>query len=201
MRAMFAAWACLVALLLLAFVDAPFLTFGQKFRHERRHERLVLMSIELNLFLLWAMGMYFFGLDRRLAPTEAAAALASAGLVVTALGVLLAASGKIRLGRWFSATFAVKEAHRLITAWPYSWVRHPIYTGLVIAVAGSGLVWNSALTLLLAALLVIPFWFHTVFEELLFERHFGDEFRAYRARVPRLVPFYGSRTKRDSRVP
>jgi protein-S-isoprenylcysteine O-methyltransferase Ste14 len=198
---MFAAWACLVGLLLLAFVDTPFLTFGQKFRDERRHERLVLMSIELNLFLLWAMGKYFFGLDRRLVPIGSASVLAVSGLFVTALGVLLAASGKIRLGRWFSATFAVKEGHRLITAWPYSWVRHPVYTGLVVATLGSALVWNSALTLLLGALLAVPFWFHTVFEELLFEKHFGDEFRAYRDRVPRLVPFYRTRTKRASRVP
>lgn len=190
MSARFVVWVSLMGVLLLAFLDAPFLTLGQRFRAERRNERLVLMSIELNLFLLWAMGKYFFGLDRPLAPRDASTPLIVAGFAMTVLGVALAIAAKLRLGRWFSATFAVKEGHRLITAWPYSWVRHPIYSGLIAAIAGSALVWNSALTLLLAALLVIPFWFHTVFEELLFEQHFGDEFREYRRRVPRLVPFW-----------
>ena len=66
---------------------------------------------------------------------------------------------------------------------------HPIYTGLLLMVLGAALAWDSALTLLLALLLVVPFFFHTVYEEALFERHFGEAYFDYERRVPRLVPF------------
>lgn len=201
MRPIVTAWTWIVGIGLLAYLDAPLLTLRQKFRAERRNERLVLMSIELNLVLLWAMSKFFFGFERALAPEPAIEILQWAGLAVTAFGVTLAVAGKIRLGRWFSATFAVKEGHELITAWPYSWVRHPVYAGLVIAVVGSALAWNSALTLALAILFVVPFWFHTYYEELLFEQHFGDEFKAYRERVPRLLPFHGRRRNLAVRPP
>ena len=102
---------------------------------------------------------------------------------------MLAAWGKLRLGRWFSATFGVTVGHVLVTDGPYAVTRHPIYTGLIATIAGAALLWNSALTLLLAVFLAVPFFLHTVHEEALFERHFGDTYRDYRRRVPRLVPF------------
>lgn len=189
MRTITTAWFWIVLLGALVFLDVPLLTLRKNFVAERRNERLVLMSIEVNLVLLWAMAKFFFGLERALVTGSLIGLVEWVGLAVTLLGVALAASGKIRLGRWFSATLGVKQGHRLITAWPYSWVRHPVYAGLVIAIVGSALTWNSLLTLVLGVLLVAPLWFHTHYEELLFEQHFGDEFRTYRERVPRLVPF------------
>jgi protein-S-isoprenylcysteine O-methyltransferase Ste14 len=183
-------WLVIVGAGLIAFVDAPLRTFRQPFLVARHHERLVLFSIELNLILLWVMAKVFFGMDRSLADPGAAAALAWAGVLVTACGVGIAATARWRLGRWFSATFGIKRDHELITAWPYSMVRHPMYTGIVLGMAGTALVWNSALTLLLAGLMAVPFTFHTVYEELLLEQHFGERFHAYRERVPRLVPFW-----------
>jgi len=98
---------------------------------------------------------------------------------------------KARLGRWYSGTFGVKEGHVLVTDGPYAITRHPMYTGLLLMLLGAALAWNSALTLLLAALYTLPLFFHTVYEESMFERHFGEAYRAYELRVPRLVPFTG----------
>ena len=92
----------------------------------------------------------------------------------------------------------MKEGHELITDGPYGVTRHPIYTGLLLMVLGAALAWDSALTLLLALLLVVPFFFHTVYEEALFERHFGEAYFDYQRRVPRLVPF--ARRGRTERV-
>jgi protein-S-isoprenylcysteine O-methyltransferase Ste14 len=190
-------WLAIVVAGAVPFLDAPLRTFRQSFLIARHHERLVLFSIELNLVLLWAMAKMFFGLERPLAGAGAVPALAWAGVLLTAAGVAIAATARLRLGRWFSATFGIQRDHQLITAWPYSMVRHPMYTGIVLAMAGSALVWNSALTLLLAALMTVPFAFHTVYEEVLLEQHFGERFRAYRERVPRLVPFTGGRSPRS----
>jgi protein-S-isoprenylcysteine O-methyltransferase Ste14 len=76
-----------------------------------------------------------------------------------------------------------------VTDGPYAITRHPIYTGIVTALIGSALVWNSTLTLILAVLMVVPFFLHTVYEESLFEHHFGEPYFEYQRRVPRLVPF------------
>ena len=44
-------------------------------------------------------------------------------------------------------------------------------------------------TLAATALFTVPFFFHTVYEESLFEHHFGEAYFQYQRRVPRLVPF------------
>jgi protein-S-isoprenylcysteine O-methyltransferase Ste14 len=179
----------LMALGALCFVDAPLRTFGQKWRATRSRERTILLTLELDLYALWALAKFYLHWERALLPAAAEAALASAGVLAVLAGVVLAAWAKLRLGRWFSGTFGVKEGHVLVTDGPYALVRHPIYTGIVTTILGAALLWNSLLTLVLAALMAVPLFFHTVYEEALFEQHFGDAYRAYQRRVPRLVPF------------
>ena len=171
----------------LCFLDVPFLTWGQKYIAHRSHARLVLVSLELDLIALWAMAKFYLHWDRRLIPLQGEPLLGGAGLVVTLAGVVLADWAKLRLGRWFSATFGIKPGQELVTDGPYRLTRHPIYTGGLVAFLGSAMVWNSLLTLVLAVLFVVPLFFHTVYEE--FEHHFGDAYFDYQRRVPRLVPF------------
>ena len=83
----------------------------------------------------------------------------------------------------------MKVGQELVTDGPYAITRHPMCTGLLLMVLGAALAWDSALTLLLALLLVVPFFIHTVYEEALFEPHFGEAYLDYQRRVPRLVPF------------
>ena len=179
----------LIAVGALAFLDAPLRTFGQSWTVQRPRERTILLSLEIDLYALWAVAKFVLGWDRPLAPAGATDALAAFGAPVVLAGVGLAVWAKLKLGRWFSANFGVKRDHVLITDGPYALVRHPIYAGLIATLAGGALLWDSRLTLLLAALMALPLYFHTVFEELLFEQHFGAAYREYQARVPRLVPF------------
>ena len=51
-----------------------------------------------------------------------------------------------------------------------------------------GVAWNSAVTVGFGLLYVVPFWMHTMIEEQMFAKHFGDAYAEYRKRVPRLVP-------------
>ena len=184
-------YACLAlfALVALLFADAPFRSLGQKYLVHRSRERLVLLTFELDFVVLWAIAVFYFRWDRRLLPRDFEATLAALGLLVLLAGATLAAWAKLRLGRWFTVTFGVKEGHELITDGPNGITRHPIYSGLLLGVLGAALAWDSLLTLLLALLLVLPFLLHTVYEEALFERHFGEAYRDYQRRVPRLVPF------------
>lgn len=181
-----ALWA--LAPLLLAFADAPFRTFGQRYRVNRWAERLVLISIELNLLLLWAMTRIVLGRDAPVVPEALEWPAALVGVLLVWAGALLAIWAKFAIGHGFTVSFAIKEGHALVTSGPYALVRHPIYTGLLVMALGGALVLDSLLTLGFTALLVMPFWFHTAIEEPLLEQHFGDAWRDYRSRVPRLIP-------------
>src|SRR6266568_4832478 len=67
-------------------------------------------------------------------------ALAVIGAALCILGIALAIWARIHLGRNWSPTPALKEAHELVTSGPYTLIRHPIYTGISMAILGSALV-------------------------------------------------------------
>ena len=182
-----AALAALVPLA-VAVADTPLRTFGQRYVAHRWAERLVLFSIELNLLLLWALAKLFLGRDAALAPEAAQLALAGAGAVLAWAGAAFTVWAKFTLGRWYSASFGVKLGHELVAHGPYAIVRHPMYTGLLVLGIGLGVAYDSALTLGLALVFVVPLVLHALIEEQLFARHFGSTWDAYRANVPMLVP-------------
>jgi protein-S-isoprenylcysteine O-methyltransferase Ste14 len=179
----------LFGLLFLVVLDAPFRTFGQRYEVSRTRARFVLLSFELDLVALWAVAVLVFHWDRWLLPRAWESALGLVGTLVVVAGATLALWARLRLGRWFTGTFGVKVGHELVSDGPYAVTRHPMYTGLLLMVFGAALAWDSAVTLLLAALLVVPFFVHTVYEEAMFEKHFGAPYLEYQRRVPRLVPF------------
>lgn len=108
---------------------------------------------------------------------------------LTAIGLLFAVWARRFLGRNWSATVTIKEGHELVTGGPYALVRHPIYSGLLLAFAGSALAigeWRALLALALAALAL---WRKMRLEERWMRQRFGEAYEAYARRVPALVPF------------
>ena len=176
------------------FIDAPIRTFGEKYGPHHWKPRAALLIFEANLLVIWALARWGIG-DISIVPAAAAPTFAIFGLLLAIVGVALAVWAKVRLGRWFTVTFAIKEGHELVTDGPYSITRHPIYTGAVMALLGAAFVWNSVLTFGLALVFGVLFFFHTVYEESLFEHHFGEPYFEYERRVPRLIPF--ARRKRS----
>lgn len=189
---------CLVlfGLLVLVVVDAPLRTFGQSYVSNRLRERLILLAVEFDLVLFWAIAGFLLHWDHRLVPPGYGDAATVAGAALVLPGAVLALWARLRLGRWFTGTLGVKVGHELVSDGPYAITRHPMYTGMLTMVFGAALVWNSVLTLVLAVLLVVPFAVQARYEEPLLEAHFGEAYREYRRRVPRLLPFarWGRRT-------
>ena len=110
------------------------------------------------------------------------AAVALAGLVFTWWA-------RIRLGRLWSGAITRKEGHRIVDSGPYALVRHPIYTGLIVAIVASALAEATATALSGAALIVLSFWVKARAEERFLTAELGAEaYAAYRRRVPMLVP-------------
>ena len=113
--------------------------------------------------------------------------------VVTASGLAFACWARVYLGRNWSGTVTLKQEHELIEGGPYALVRHPIYTGLLLAIIGSAFAvgeWRGMLAVIVAW---VALWRKLRFEEAWMIERFGVKYEEYKKRVPALVPFWKSR--------
>jgi protein-S-isoprenylcysteine O-methyltransferase Ste14 len=113
---------------------------------------------------------------------------ADVGVVLTALGLAFAIWARIHLGRYWSGTITLKVDHRLIRSGPYAWVRHPIYSGLLLAMLGSALCAATLLSFIAVPLTLMTFWLKIGREERWLGTAFGDEYHRYKNEVPSLIP-------------
>jgi protein-S-isoprenylcysteine O-methyltransferase Ste14 len=109
---------------------------------------------------------------------------------LTLVGILFAWWARIHLGRLWSGTITRKENHHVVDSGPYALVRHPIYTGLIAAIAATAAAQATVTGLLGAALIAFGLWLKARVEEDFLTVELGaDAYGAYRRRVPMLVPF------------
>lgn len=128
-------------------------------------------------------------LGRRLAESAAADGFAAAlGALLAVLGIGLALYARFHLGRNWSPVPAVKEGHELVTTGPYRAVRHPIYTGILAAMFGSGLAVSRIWFVVFFAAAAV-FAARIRAEEKLMTEKFPEAYPIYRARTWALVPF------------
>ena len=110
--------------------------------------------------------------------------------LVTAVGMLFSVWARVHLGGNWSGIVTIKHAHELITNGPYAIVRHPIYTGLLVAFVGSAMArgeWRGLLAVLIAW---TALWRKLRLEERWMAEYFGTQYEDYCRRVPALVPFW-----------
>jgi protein-S-isoprenylcysteine O-methyltransferase len=93
------------------------------------------------------------------------------------------------LGRFFTVDVATHDDHALVDTGPFRFVRHPSYTGLLVAFCGFGFSFGNAASL---AALMVPivgaFWYRMLVEEAALRRALGAPYDAYCARTKRLIP-------------
>ena len=115
-------------------------------------------------------------------------AVALAGFCMTIAGLAFSAWSRDVLGRYWSGRVIIQQDHRLVTAGPYAYVRHPLYTGLLVAMTGTALIWGD-LGSLLGLLFAIGFFsLKAEREERILEAEFGAVYANYRARTGALLP-------------
>jgi len=110
------------------------------------------------------------------------------GAAVTAGGLLFSVWARRVLGKNWSQAVTVKEGHELITSGPYALVRHPIYTGLLLAFIGSAVARGEWRGLLAVALVFGTLWHKLRLEEKWMRHQFGESYEAYSRHVAALVP-------------
>lgn len=109
--------------------------------------------------------------------------LIGVGIALTAAGVAFCIVARLYLGQNWSVTATIKQDHQLIRTGPYRLVRHPIYTGTLIAAIGTAIAFGETRDLLALPLAVVGFWLKARSEERLLMSNFGDRYAAYRREV------------------
>jgi protein-S-isoprenylcysteine O-methyltransferase Ste14 len=112
----------------------------------------------------------------------------AAGLILFFSGLGLAVWARIYLGRNWGMPMTEKQEPDLVTTGPYRFVRHPIYSGLLLAVLGTALVTNLYWLIALGVVGAYFIYSATV-EERLLTRSFPDAYPRYRAATKMLIPF------------
>ena len=139
-----------------------------------------------SLFTAWVMP-YMDARDLWVLP--GGDALRWCGFVVLVTGGLLRIVPMLTLGRRFSSTVALQaEGHRLQTGGIYALARHPSYLGILLMDLGFAGVFRSAIALALMPLVFWMFKRRMDVEESFLVGEFGEDYRAYMTRTPRLLP-------------
>lgn len=113
---------------------------------------------------------------------------ATVALVV--LGFIFAWWARIWLGSLWSGQVTKKADHRVVDTGPYAIVRHPIYTGILLAVYATAALKGTVLGIAGALIITLGLWMKARLEEGWLRQELGtDAYDAYRRRVPMLLPF------------
>ncbi len=92
------------------------------------------------------------------------------------------------LGQYWSAQLEIQREHALITAGPYSRIRHPMYTAFILFTLGTVLLAANLLVTIFGLLMCVLFYPITKQEEQLLLTEFGDQYKAYMSRTGRFLP-------------
>lgn len=110
------------------------------------------------------------------------------GAAVTLAGLLLAVWARRSLGGNWSAMVTLKEGHELIRSGPYRRIRHPIYSGILLAFLGTALAVGRIAGLAAFAIAWASFWTKARREEAFLAQEFGDQFEVHRKRTGMFLP-------------
>ena len=110
------------------------------------------------------------------------------GALLTAIGISFAIWARVNLGRNWSSRPTMKEQHQLVTTGPYAYVRHPIYTGILLAALGTAIM-SSIFGIGMLIFLSIFFALRINKEEQMMLELFPNRYPEYQKHTKRLLPF------------
>jgi len=113
---------------------------------------------------------------------------AGLGLVLLAVGLGFAIWARLHIGRNWGTPMSQKDDPELVTSGPYRLVRHPIYSGVLVAGVGTAVALSWA-WLVAVALAGVYFVYSATFEERDLTEEFPDSYPVYRRSTKMLVPF------------
>jgi len=169
---------------------------GMRLRHRRNRGRTVIREWR-SLLVIWVCAVLGGVLGRQLAVHVIALGIpwlrswqgVGLALVITWCGIALRLWSVATLGRFFRPIVHIQEGHQLVRTGPYRVLRHPAYTGLVVALFGLTLpLANVAAIVVVDALILMAVLFRIRVEERALLDGLGEQYAEYMARTHRLVP-------------
>jgi protein-S-isoprenylcysteine O-methyltransferase Ste14 len=149
--------------------------------------RLFTLAFLIVMFMFLDEKIPWPSINTRLWPFNQAVWLT--GCVLTGAGLLTAVWARVTLGTNWSATVTLREDHQIVERGPYRFVRHPIYTGILLMIAGTAVVVGSLGGIIATAICFFGHWWKLRVEEALLLKHMPDTYQAYRRRTKALIPF------------
>jgi protein-S-isoprenylcysteine O-methyltransferase len=132
----------------------------------------------------------FVAQNFRAAPLPHGRMFARAGVVLFVAGLILRWWAIITLGRFFTVDVTIERDHELVERGPFCVVRHPSYTGVLLAFVGFALSLGNWGALLVILLPIGAAFIHRMnVEEEALSRALGARYADYMKRTKRLVPF------------
>jgi protein-S-isoprenylcysteine O-methyltransferase Ste14 len=110
------------------------------------------------------------------------------GLALWIAGIALAVWARLYIGRNWGMPMTRREDPDLVTTGPYRFIRHPIYTGIILAMIGTALA-ISLFGLIVVAVIAAIFAYSASREEHFLAEEFPATFPDYKARTKMLIPF------------
>jgi protein-S-isoprenylcysteine O-methyltransferase Ste14 len=146
---------------------------------------LALMTLAFNL--LFNHKVAYWPLALRFLPDGRA--VEYSGLALTVVGAAFAACARLWIGSNWSAVVTIKQQHQLIQSGPYAIVRHPIYSGFLLAMVGTAIAFGEVRGLVAVAVAFFGWYQKIRLEEAFMSEQFGEEYLSYKRRVKALIPF------------
>jgi len=146
------------------------------------------LSIAAGIFVtrssfLWTHGLWMFELPHGQVINNAAVVLFAAGLILRWWAIVI-------LGRFFTVDVTIEKDHELVERGPFRFVRHPSYTGVLLAFVGWSLTLRNWVAM---AVVLVPIFIAFVrrmnVEEEALRVALGEKYLAYMKRTKRLLPF------------
>ncbi len=178
------AWSAFI----LSWIGAAFWADRAEKRPARREAWLYRAVTAAGVVLLVAGGEQFSRAADRLWSFEPVVDYALVLVVLSGLAFTWWA--RLYLGRLWSSSVTKKADHRVVDTGPYAIVRHPIYTGIILACAATAAQLGAALAVAGVLVLWVGFWIKARLEERFLRGQLGEgAYDSYRQKVPMLVPF------------
>jgi len=114
------------------------------------------------------------------------------GVLLTAVGVAVAFWARWHLGANWSGVVTLKEGHELIRTGPYRNIRHPIYTGILLALLGTVVATGEVRGLLAVAIAWLSFYWKARREESFLSQEFGEKFAAHAKQTGMFLPKFAN---------
>lgn len=110
-----------------------------------------------------------------------------AGVVITTLGILGYIVSILYLWKNWSFSASIKEGHKLVKTGPYRYIRHPIYSSLILVFVGSGLLVSNYIIILCTSIVGFVYYLRARKEEQLLKEEF-PEYNKYINETKMLIP-------------